>query len=247
MLAEDEMYDLAEAIKTHGLLRPIVLDSDGVLLDGRNRLAACELAGVEPTFTTYTSTDQVAYIFASNVRRRHISAGQRAMVQAMFLSVSGHSLRTHAKLHALSRSRLSLANTVLKAAPDLAEQVRDGKLPLDAAADMARERKAKADADQAAHDALRRSAPDLAARVTEGHLTLAAATQELGQRQEAVHRDQEHLAAIAEHWDTLQALARQPDSLHTRQVLDGLATDHHALITRLTAYEARYSDVDQAA
>ncbi len=247
MLAEDELYDLAEAIKTHGLLRPIVLDPDGVLLDGRNRLAACELAGVTLAFTTYSGTDQTEYIFASNVRRRHISAGQRAMVQAMFLSASGHSLRTHAKLHALSRSRLSLANTVLKTAPDLAERVRDGKLPLDAAADMARERKAKADADQAAYDALRRSAPDLANRVTEGDLTLAAATQEPWQRQEAVRHDQQRLAAIAERWDILQALARQPDSLHTRQVLDGLVSDHHALITRLAAYEAKCGDADQAA
>ncbi|MER5348933.1 ParB/RepB/Spo0J family partition protein [Kitasatospora sp. NPDC002551] len=247
LLAEDEMHDLAEAIKTHGLLEPIVLGPDGVLLDGRNRLAACERAGVTPTFTTYTGTDQVAYILSANVHRRHISAGQRAMVQAMYLSLSGHSLRTHAKLHAISRTRLSLANTVLKTAPDLADRVRDGKLPLDTAADIARERKAKADAEQAAYDSLRRYAPDLAVRVTEGDLALDAATHELGRRQDAVHRDQERLAAIAERWDTLQTLANKPDSLHTHQVLDGLTTDHRALITRLTICEARCGEVDQAA
>lgn len=247
MLAEDELHDLAEDIKAHGLLEPIVRDPDGVLLDGRNRLAACERASVEPRFTTYEGTDQTAYIWLSNVRRRHISAGQRAMVQAMVLSLSGHSLRTHAKLHDVSRSRLSLANTVLREAPELAERVRDGKLSLDAAAGIVRERKAEAAAVQAAFDNLRAHAPDLASRVTEGELTLDAATKELGQRQAAVRRDQQRLTAIVERWDVLQELAHEPDSLHTFQVLDGFATDHRALVTRLIAGEAEFRAAEQAA
>ncbi|MFJ7590836.1 ParB N-terminal domain-containing protein [Streptomyces sp. NPDC097617] len=48
MLDQDELHDLAESIKTEGLHHPIVLDPDGVLVDGRNRLAACKIAGVEP-------------------------------------------------------------------------------------------------------------------------------------------------------------------------------------------------------
>ncbi|WP_123554385.1 ParB/RepB/Spo0J family partition protein [Kitasatospora cineracea] len=247
MLAEDELHDLAEDIKAHGLLTPIVRDPDGVLLDGRNRLAACERAGVEPRFTTYDGTDQAEYIWLSNVRRRHISAGQRAMIQAMILSLSGHSLRTHAKLHDVSRSRLSLANTVLQSAADLAEQVRAGKLSLDAAAATVRERKAKAAAVQAAFDHLRIHAPDLAAQVTEGELALDAATRELGQRQAAVRRDQDHLTAIAERWDTLRELAREPDSLHTFQVLDGLTTDHRALVSRLIVGEAEPRATEQVA
>ncbi|MGW4812167.1 ParB/RepB/Spo0J family partition protein [Kitasatospora cineracea] len=243
LLAEDELHDLAEDIKAHGLLEPIVRDPDGVLLDGRNRLAACERAGVEPRFTTYDGTDQTEYIWLSNVRRRHISAGQRAMI----LSRSGHSLRAHAKLHDVSHSRLSLANTVLQSAPDLAEQVRAGKLSLDAAANTARERKAQAAAIQAAFDHLRAHAPDLAAQVTEGELTLDAATRELGQLQATVRHDQERLTAIAERWDTLRELAREPDSLHTHQVLDGLAPDHRALATRLIAREAEPCATEQTA
>ncbi|TQF04588.1 plasmid replication/partition related protein [Kitasatospora acidiphila] len=239
MLPEHELYDLAQSIKEFGLLLPIVLDPDGVLLDGRNRLAACELAGVEPRFTTHTGTDQREYIYLSNVVRRHLSEGQRAMVHAMFLSLSGHSLRTHAKLHDISRTRLSLANTVLKYARDLAEKVRDGKLGLDAAADVARQRKAEAEAIQAKHENLRRHAPDLAVQVTEGHLTLDDATQLLSQRQEEVRNDQQYLTAIAERWDALQTLAHHPDSLHTRQVLDGLTDKARTLAHRLIALETQ--------
>ena len=43
-----ELQDLAGDIKEHGLLHPIVLDGDGFLIDGRNRLQAGEIAGGEP-------------------------------------------------------------------------------------------------------------------------------------------------------------------------------------------------------
>jgi ParB-like nuclease domain len=44
---------LRRDIKARGLLQPIVLDAEGRVLDGRNRLAACEKAGIEPMFETY--------------------------------------------------------------------------------------------------------------------------------------------------------------------------------------------------
>ncbi|MFJ5875981.1 ParB N-terminal domain-containing protein [Streptomyces sp. NPDC093088] len=185
MLDPDELLDLAESIKTDGLLQDIVLNTDGVLLDGRNRLAACEIAGVEPRFTTYTGDNPRAMIFSKNVVRRHLSKGQQAMITAMACSLSGHSLRGLAKTHGLSRTRLSAASIVFQHTPDLAEQVRIGAFPLDAAYDIARETKAQAEAFQEKRDRLTEHAPDLAKQVTEGRLTLDEAIAALEERQEA--------------------------------------------------------------
>ncbi|MFE1286328.1 hypothetical protein [Streptomyces sp. NPDC058751] len=184
MLEPDELLDLAESIKTGGLYKEIVLDTDGVLLDGRNRLAACKIAGVEPRFTTYTGDNPRALIFSNNVVRQHIAKGQQAMITAMACSFSGHSLRGLAKTHGLSRTRLSAANVVLQHSPHLAEQVRIGAFPLDAAYDIAREHKAQADALQEKRNRLTENAPDLAKQVAGGHLTLDNAITTLEERQE---------------------------------------------------------------
>ena len=54
MLADDELEELAASIKARGLRFPIIRDKEGkTLIDGRNRLVACEKAGVQPDFITY--------------------------------------------------------------------------------------------------------------------------------------------------------------------------------------------------
>ncbi|MFE9836353.1 plasmid replication/partition related protein [Streptomyces sp. NPDC005551] len=184
MLSQGELLDLAESIRTEGQHEDIVLDADGVLLDGRNRLAACEIVGVEPRFTTYTGNDPTALIFSKNIFRRHLSKGQEAVITVMACSFSGHSLRDLSKLHGLRRSRLSAANVVLKHSPDLAEQVRIGTLSLDNAYNTVHERKAWAAALQKQYDHLREHAPDLAEQVTESEITLADATAALNERLE---------------------------------------------------------------
>src|SRR5688572_13286990 len=64
MLEGDELDALVDDIRTNGLLNPIVRDTNGRLIDGRNRLKACALAGVEPRFTT-SDVDPVAYILGA--------------------------------------------------------------------------------------------------------------------------------------------------------------------------------------
>lgn len=82
MLGDEELQELAEDIRVNGLIEPVWLWNDPqhgrVLLDGRNRVAACAIAGVEPTTRTYTGDDPVSFVISENVRRRHLTEGQKA-------------------------------------------------------------------------------------------------------------------------------------------------------------------------
>ena len=79
-MPEPELSVLAEDIAARGLLQPIVLDREGRLLDGRNRLAACRRAGYQPRFATYVGDDPLGYCVSVNIKRRHLSASQLACV-----------------------------------------------------------------------------------------------------------------------------------------------------------------------
>ena len=59
-----------------------VLDQDGQVLDGRNRLAACQMAGVQPMFETYDGKNVDSYALSVNITRRHLTKGQAAMIAA---------------------------------------------------------------------------------------------------------------------------------------------------------------------
>src|SRR3974390_2198233 len=83
MLSKEELSELAEDIKQNGLKHPIVLDNEGLLIDGRNRLEACTLAKVEPEFVTLNGEDPEAFIISQNLARRHLTPGQRAIVAAL--------------------------------------------------------------------------------------------------------------------------------------------------------------------
>jgi len=86
MLSASELQDMAASIKRDGLLNPCVRMGD-VLLDGRNRIAACKMAGVEPTLTEYTGESPVAFIIGANLARRHLDKGQKV---ALALEIEPH-------------------------------------------------------------------------------------------------------------------------------------------------------------
>ena len=54
-----------------------MLDVEGRVLDGRNRLLACERAGVLPRFEPYQGEDAGGYALSVNIARRHLNEGQR--------------------------------------------------------------------------------------------------------------------------------------------------------------------------
>jgi hypothetical protein len=82
LVPDQELQDLAVDIKKFGLKNPIVLLNDKVL-DGRNRLLACRLAGVNPKIESRNPDklgSPVAWVLSQNLQRRHLDAGQRAMI-----------------------------------------------------------------------------------------------------------------------------------------------------------------------
>ena len=71
---DDELLNLADDIRAHGLLDPIVLFEKRIL-DGRNRAAACESTGVAPRYVEFEGTREVALVFvvSHNLKRRHLT------------------------------------------------------------------------------------------------------------------------------------------------------------------------------
>ena len=79
MFLEGALNELADDILKHGLAKPIARDQNGAILDGRNRLVACDKARVEPDFTDYelSHDEAVAFVISKNVRRRHLKAADK--------------------------------------------------------------------------------------------------------------------------------------------------------------------------
>ncbi|MCY2945180.1 MAG: DUF4326 domain-containing protein [Planctomycetota bacterium] len=81
MMQEDQLQELAADIKKNGLIQPVWL-YQGMILDGRNRWAACKIAGVEPKTKEYTGDEPTAFAVSLNDKRRHMNKGSLAAVAA---------------------------------------------------------------------------------------------------------------------------------------------------------------------
>jgi len=87
MMDEVELSELAADIKAHGLREPIWRTwierepglREPLILDGRNRLSACLLANVSPSFRDYDGAEPMAFVWSLNLERRHLNASQKAM------------------------------------------------------------------------------------------------------------------------------------------------------------------------
>lgn len=72
-----EFDELVDDIRHNGVREPVIL-FEGLILDGRNRYRASKIAEVDCPLEIYDGPDPVGYAVSLNLRRRHMTEGQRA-------------------------------------------------------------------------------------------------------------------------------------------------------------------------
>jgi ParB-like chromosome segregation protein Spo0J len=177
----DDFDDLVRSLSEQGQHTPVVV-SDGVLLDGRNRLRACQAAGLKPLAAIYAGTDPDAFALSVNIDRRHLSKGQRAMIAAKACLETKQTVRDLAARTGMNVGRIGQASTVIQHAPEMVDAVISGATSLDEAYAEARARKqAQADSESVSKQAIAKLhkladvAPDLAEQVSEERMSLREA------------------------------------------------------------------------
>lgn len=122
LIKGEEFDKLREDIRVNGQLETIKLFG-GRILDGRNRHRACQALNLPPRFESVPpNTDPVLYVVSVNLRRRHLSKGQLAMIGA-------RARKMYDKM-AKERQKRKPANSVPVTLPEQKSDARDqvGKL-----------------------------------------------------------------------------------------------------------------------
>lgn len=140
LMPDAEIVSLAEDIKAHGCKSKITM-YEGKILDGRNRYRACLLAEVEPITVEFKGDDPLAHVVSLNLYRRQLTASQRAEVAARLAKDDvlrhdanlGKAQQKAAKTMDVDPATVRAAARVIEKAPDLADDVRDGKTTIHAA------------------------------------------------------------------------------------------------------------------
>jgi predicted lipid-binding transport protein (Tim44 family) len=155
MTTVEQQDQLTEDIKANGLLHPIVRDRDGAILDGLTRLRACEIVGVEPRFEVFKGDDPIAFIISANLKRRHLTESQRALIGAKLAniahggnrrSVQAENLPLESVKQATAAAMLNVSDRLIRHAgivqthgtPELIRDVEQGKVSVRAAAKQAK-------------------------------------------------------------------------------------------------------------
>jgi DNA modification methylase len=77
-MGDDEFRALVADIRANGLREP-VWTHDGKVIDGRNRIRACQEIGILPATQEWNGQGSlVAFVVSLNLHRRHLSSGQKA-------------------------------------------------------------------------------------------------------------------------------------------------------------------------
>lgn len=173
LMEDDRLDELVESIREHGQLDPIV-EHAGQILDGRNRLLACERLGIAPLVRPWElqGGTPVTFISIRNLRRRDLTDQQRVFAAAEMIehlereaharkvgnlkrgatfpdsaspALTGRAAAQAAAAAGLKTRTVEKARRVLRAAPELVPEVKSGKVSMAKADAVAREREARKD------------------------------------------------------------------------------------------------------
>lgn len=147
MMTEKEYQGLKADIAEHGQ-REDITEWCGKIIDGRNRLRACEELGIEPLIAELDEEhDPYAYVISHNLHRRHLTTSQRAKVAANLATLKrgrpssenpqncGNTTEEAAKLLNVSTRSVEMAKQVVEhGSKELNEAVDRGEIPVSFAA-----------------------------------------------------------------------------------------------------------------
>jgi hypothetical protein len=128
MMASDELKALGEDIKKNGLQERVkfIIKADQsrkIIIDGRNRLAAMELAGVpvnDNHFEMVHHADIYAYVISANIHRRHLTREQKQELIAKVLKAQpGTSDRAIASTTKTDHKTVGAVRTKLEATGEI--------------------------------------------------------------------------------------------------------------------------------
>jgi ParB-like chromosome segregation protein Spo0J len=147
LMTAADISHLVDDIKENGQREPIVIH-DGMILDGRNRYAACLQIGIEPRKTVWNGAGTPeAFVIAKNLHRRHLTQIQRTAIAIKLANmVEGRpkketsaialvSQKDAAKLLDVSVDSMKRLGVVQnKGAAELVQAVEDGRISVSTAA-----------------------------------------------------------------------------------------------------------------
>jgi ParB-like chromosome segregation protein Spo0J len=166
MMPPEQFVGLRADIEEHGQRDPIWV-WQGKVIDGRNRLKACEQLGIDPILREWDGQGSlVSFVISLNLHRRHLDASQRALIgakikaqfeeearQRQTTSTGGSSPQLLANLpkagpvHArkLAAETVNVSSRLVEAAtkvlddgiPELASMVQAGEVAVSAAEEVA--------------------------------------------------------------------------------------------------------------
>lgn len=201
---------LKQDIYANGLRNPIIIKNKEVL-DGQNRLRACEELGIDPVFQEYEGDDLVEFVLAQNLHRRHLTAGQSATIVALAQDWS----------LAHPTGKLPKSNKI----NDLDEKTNVAKLPtkglpVDTKVDTQADRAEKSGASkrtQGSADKLVKENPELAKKVATGEISLNQAIKEIEPEKEQ---------SVEDSFDVVQAYENEVAENHRLHgVIEALTVD----------------------